>query len=317
MSLISGVFFMYESFNKLALGKISEYTLIAYQYSRASPDAKAVPNIVRISTQYRSFGLLERNATSAVWIIFGFFAYSFLATKPSRIHYAYVFTLFVLLIAQNFTSIFVFLFVSLFLQKGIIRFRTLYIAVLFLILPLLFIDLDKIKIFFLAVSFFMQSNFMTAFTIQSQTIGNSYFLLILQEFVRFGDELVNFPHQLLIGFGLGYKPTYGTSGDVGFIESIMRLGLPLWMLFTWHIYRLFKSAVVSIKSNYKLIWGNYDARLLVASAAILSSIWLMDLHYTAWIHKSVWPILFFALALARRINSHSPDLNKVSRNRLI
>ena len=309
MGLISGVFFVYESFNKLALGKITKYTQMAHEYSRASPNAKPTENPIRIHINYRSFGLLERNSTSAIWMIFGFFAYSFLATKPSKIQNVYVFTLIALLIAQNFTSIFVFLFVGLLVQKGIIKFRTMFNAVLFLTLPLIFINFDNIKFFLEAASHFTQSNLMTAFTITTEIIGTSYFSLVLWEFARYGRELVNFPHQLLIGFGLGFKPTYGTSGDVGFMESIMRLGLPLWMLFTWHIVGLLKRAVLSIKSHNYHIWKNYDVRLMVTSAAILSSIWLMDLHYTTWIHKSVFPILFFALALARRINSHTLGQN--------
>ena len=150
----------------------------------------------------------------------------------------------------------------------------------------------------------------TVFNIQSELSGNSYSSLVLSEFVRYCHEIFERPHQLLLGFGLGSNTYYGTSGDVGFIESVMRIGIPLWIFITWNIFKLSKSAVIVNKLEYKSTWSNFDAHLIMASAELLLSIWLMDLHYSVWIHKSVLPILFFAMALARRVNCQTTTISK-------
>ena len=97
MSLISGAFFVYESFNKLALGKVTEYTQMAHKYSRASPNAKSEANMARVYVQYRSFGLLERNSTSAIWMMFGFFTHFWQLSHPVYKTYTYLLYLLCLL----------------------------------------------------------------------------------------------------------------------------------------------------------------------------------------------------------------------------
>lgn len=305
MGLVSGAFFVFESFNKIALGQITEYTLRAHEYSLASTGIDLIDedaNHFRIDVAYRSMGLLERHTTSALWIVLGFFAYLFLSNERSKMEKAFTITFLTLLIVQNFTAIVVFLLVSITLHYGIIKYRSLFISVLSLTLLLFFIDLDKIIIFLEAVSYIIQSQLITIFTLQTELSGNSYSSLVLAEFIRYGHEIYERPHQLLFGFGLGANNFYTTSGDIGFIESMMRLGIPLWIFLTWKIFRLMSSVVKVIRSGCQSTWENYNPRLIVVSAAILSSIWLMDLHYSAWINKSIWPVMFFAMALARRVD---------------
>lgn len=306
MGIVSGTFFTFESFNKIALGQVSGYTILAHEYSQNSAGESPVDNSqvnFRTDVNYRSLGLLERHSTSALWMIFGFFAYSFLTTRYCTKRSAAAFTFFALLVAQNFTAIVVFLLVALTLQREVIRLRSLLTAGLYLLPLVLFLDFDMITAFSHAVSIIMQSQFSMIFTIQTEQSGTSYFSLVLSEFLRYGDELFRHPHQLVLGFGVGSSPSYNTSGDVGFIESMMRLGMPFWIFLTWNIITIFKRAALINMAKYKSKLNDYDARLILAATVILLSTWLMDLHYSAWIHKSIWPILFFAMALARRANS--------------
>jgi len=301
MGVVSGAFFLFESFNKLALGQITEYTLRAHEYTLASLGLDQGINDFRVNVNYRSMGLLERHSTSALWIALGFFAYLFLSNERSKMHNAFTFTLLALLIVQNFTAIIVFLLVSIILHHRIIKFRPLFIFVLALTLLLFLIDSDNMITFLANVSYVMQSQLATVFTVQIELSGTSYFSMVLTEFIRYGYEVYERPYQLLLGFGVGTNPFYGTSGDVGFIESMMRIGIPLWIFLTWKIFRLMRSAVSAGRSGCLYTYENYNARLIVVSAAVLSSIWLMDVHYSAWIYKSTWPIMFFAMALARRV----------------
>ena len=165
--------------------------------------------------------------------------------------------------------------------------------------PLLFVYRDKVTIFLSVASYFFTSNVSTVLGTHS---SYSYLPHVLERIFDIGLEIFERPHELFLGFGLGTNPFFGTSGDVGFAEAALRLGIPLWIYFTWKIFSLMLKAMRLIGLGGKSTWNSYNARLVITVAAILSSTWLMDLHYTAWIHKSIWPIMFFAMALARRVD---------------
>lgn len=308
MGLISGGFFIFESINKLAFGQVTQYTRWAHEYTVAQSGADPRDpdiNAFRINAGYRSYGLLERHTTSALWMIFGFFAYLFRARDQSKRHYAFSFTLLALLLVQNFTALVCFLGVSLYLYRGIVKLKSMLVSLLTLVPILFFMSLDKITVFLNALSYLMQIQFHTAFTLKTELDKDAYSSIVLNDFPRYGREILERPHQGLLGFGLGSNPFYQTSGDVGFLESMMRLGLPLWICLTWKIYRQMKSARTVGGLEHARAGDDSNTRLLMASAAILASVWSMDFHYSVWIYKTIWPIFFFAMAMARRVGNQT------------
>jgi hypothetical protein len=312
MGLISGGFFVFDSFYKLALGRVTSYALRAHAYSTAAAGTTPVgpdANTFRIDIAYRSFGFLERHATSALWMAFGFFAYSLVSIDLWKKRTALGFTVLGLLITQNFTSIVAFGAVALLLYRKSISIRSWILPVL-VVLPVVFVYRERIAVFFHILSYLFQSQVRAVFGIQAE--GSSYSLLpdALGSILSYGREIAMRPHELLLGFGMGTNPFYGTSGHFGYLEAMLRMGLPLWIFFTWSIFRLVRKAMKASKRVDAPRVDDWDSRLVLAAAAILACTWLMDLHYTAWPHKSVWPILFFSMALARRLDRpRFPSMN--------
>jgi hypothetical protein len=302
MGIISATFYVYDSINKVVYQGTTTYALMAHKYSIASagsfdewdPDQ----NNVRIDWYYRSFGLLERHSTSALWILFGFYAFVIRSTNPFFRRIAFMITLITLLITQNFTSLFVF-FATLFLFRfKVVSIKYIAIAFLPLLFVLLIMNKDTIQLVFDAMSFFLMSHIGEVFGVTNEFNDSSFFSLVLIEITRYVDLLIHNPLILLLGFGLGTSKYYGTSGDVGFIESIARLGLPLWFFLTWRIILVFRRALRRKKS--KQVVRNSNNTYLLFAATILSSIWLMDIHYSTWVSKSVFAILLFAFGIASR-----------------
>lgn len=300
-SIISTIFYVSESIYKISFGGTFDYTLQAFEYSRNSLNqTMEEANTFRIRAGYRSFGLLERHTTSALWIVFGVFTALLLAKRSfTKIFFLGVGFL-SLLIVQNFTALVVFVLVTLVSY----RLKTILMALLMTVfiggVGLLSFASDQLMDFVRMTQIIMATQFETAFSYTAEKSGNSYISLIIYETGRYWSEVVRNPFQLFFGFGVGTNLNFGTSGDVGFFESALRLGLPLWLLLTG---QLFLHAINVFRRRTLLtlqVKDNLDAKILFFSAQILISIWLMDLHYSAWINKSVWPILFFAMALAKR-----------------
>ena len=262
-------------------------------------------NLFRIYVTYRSFGLLERHSTSALWMAFGFFAYVFLTADPSKKRTAFGFTATALLIAQNFTSLVAFFFVTALLYRRSIRIKSFVLPVL-AITPVLFLLNDRVTNFLRIGSQLLYSKVLQATAFQAGEGGYSYLSEVSGQLRLFGREMFQRPQELVLGYGLGSTPL--TGGDVGFTDAMIRLGIPLWIWVTWNIVSLLRTAKKATRSGPARPWKEHQARLVIAAAAILASTWLMDLHYSAWIYKSIWPILFFAMALARRVDRQPAPL---------
>ncbi len=301
VGVTSAVFFCFDSFGKIVLGTVSTYALMAHEYVLSTQGQEIIdPNLFRIKTGYRSFGLLERHTTSALWIIFAFFALLFLSGKR-LLNYFFLFLVFgVIVFIQNFTSLFTFIVLSL------ISFRLNKIVMVFVaaicstFISSVVIGSDVFQEYISHALMILAIQVDTVLTFQTEYDANSYSSLVLSELSRYITEIYLNPHQLFVGFGVGSSESYGTSGDVGFVESIMRLGLPLWIFTTTFIgLNLIKLFLFRLKHD---LFGLKDMKLksFVVSTQIMAGVWLMDVHYSAWIHKSVWPLLFFSFAVMRQ-----------------
>ena len=301
---LSGAFYAYETILKLGLNTIMDYSVLAYEYSLNSLNqARDGSNTFRIKPSARSFGVLEKHTTSALWLVFGVYTASILSKRDFlRIFYLGL-GLSVLMVVQNFSALVVFVTVSLISYRLKTISQVFFIFLFFSYVGLVTCNYFGIHNFTHNILQIMSIQIKTIFTMQIERSGNSYISLIISELTRAWVEVNRNPLQLLFGFGVGDNAHYDTSGDVGFIESVLRLGLPLWfflsMTFLLHALKIFRHREF-LKMNAE---DKFDKKMLFFSAQLLLSIWAMDVHYSAWIHKSVWPILFFAMALARRPSS--------------
>ena len=301
VGVTSAIFFCFDSFGKIILGTVSTYALMAHEYVLSTRGQEIVdPNLFRIKTGYRSFGLLERHTTSALWIIFAFFALLFLSVKSS-LNYFFLFLAFgIILFVQNFTSLFTFTLLSLISFRLTKIVMVFFVTVCSIFVSSVFIGSEVFQAYISHALMIFAIQVDTALTFQTEYDANSYTSLVLSEVSRYITEIHLNPHQLFVGFGVGSSESYGTSGDVGFVESIMRLGLPLWIFITTFIgLNLIKLFLFRLRNDL-LRLNDMNLKSFVVSTQIMAAVWLMDVHYSAWIHKSVWPLLFFSLAVMRQ-----------------
>ena len=116
--LISGLYFVYDSYSMLVLGKVNDfsYRMIDYAIMRAPEGYQ--PNIARISASYRSHGLLENHSISAAWISISCFSTLALLPRKRIFKRSLVVTIFgvLLCLTLNFTSIISFFIVVMFIE---------------------------------------------------------------------------------------------------------------------------------------------------------------------------------------------------------
>ena len=80
--LISGLYFAYDSYSMLILGKINDFSLQIVNYIKSRASTENV-NISRGLKGYRSHGLLTSHSASAAWIAFSCFALLTLIPKKN------------------------------------------------------------------------------------------------------------------------------------------------------------------------------------------------------------------------------------------
>ena len=87
-------------------------------------------------------------------------------------------------------------------------------------------------------------------------------------------------------------------GDIGFMETLARLGIPFFIISFFGIIKLifqvYKHCLPIHQKDYF-----FHNELLVASAGFLFIILFSEVHYTVWTNKSVLPILFISLGLIK------------------
>ncbi|PIP81584.1 MAG: hypothetical protein COR54_19540 [Elusimicrobia bacterium CG22_combo_CG10-13_8_21_14_all_63_91] len=316
MGIISAVFFVVDTGYKRILNQATQYSYWAHLYSIHSEDiilGDFEANTFRIDSAYRSFGLLERHSTSALWVIMGFFSYCTLEQRLSSRRNAFSLTLLCLLFTQNFTALFTFLVISLHFNRKFFSFKSILYPLIAVMAATVIFDAEMVRSILAFIWRIIQSQISMVLTIDTVLNPNSFSSLVIHEFNRFISEAMTRPHQLLIGFGLSANPYYGTSGDVGFFESIMRIGLPLWSIFTWQVVLAFLNLRRSVNKNRNLAHRK-SIEIKQLGICIISAIWLMDLHYSCWIYKTIFPIFFFAIALARRNPDPVPRSRAISSN---
>ena len=101
------------------------------------------------------------------------------------------------------------------------------------------------------------------------------------------------------GFGsFGLKK----GGDIGFIESLAKFGLPYFVTLLYGICILSFRGLKEIRSlRIKAISNsNMNLSFLQFAVSFMVLILIMEIHYSVWYSKSILPFFFFSLALFDR-----------------
>ena len=202
--IISGVFFTYDSINKLAFGKISQYSMQAETYEQMRANILDETTSGRAQLNYRSQGLLKTHTVSSIWIIFAILAVlAFIRNRKNKLRLIAIF-LFgsMLIIGLNFTSIigFILLIFIVEFQLLSILYGKLYksvfkgvnymfiFGIIFFILSIIFINSNMRSFMIELIQFQLE-----ILTIGNETFGKSYLEVILNYFEDYKNQVLRFP----------------------------------------------------------------------------------------------------------------------------
>ena len=304
--LVAGIYFAYDSYEKLALGHTSAYANQAFQYTLARKGTDAMSeNAARISSGYRSFGLLETQSVSGAWVVLG--ALAALSLLPPKRNPFRGLTILafgaLLLLGLNFTTIVAFAVIMFLVEFGGIRLLVGKIssAVARNLAALGLIGFLSVSVALWVVRGPMSEVILSNLAGQKDLAlgtgdaGHSMSNLVRSYFATYVQHVSDYPLTLLMGDGFS---SYGMDkgGDVGFIESIARFGLPFFVALTYGLFRLARSTIRQIGVRREL----RPTRMLRFALCVTLLIVVTEIHYTVWTSKSVLPIVFFALALYDR-----------------
>lgn len=291
-------------------GAMQRYQLEAGDYSRhrVGGDEDFVKKTMRVGGP-RSAGLLESNSISAAWIALGLFAaLGLIPLRRQWLRYAILIPFMGLLIVfQYYTAIFAAMisFMLVMLDSGTDGMhrawsrRKVYgmLALLALLIWVFLMSLDERY----------QINLRHMAWIQYKLLfggGQAHYLnLVLDKLRGYGQYVSSFPWVILMGDGLGiyYPYSFSKGGDIGFAESLARLGIPLLLLVVgggvrWARDFLLRGKPIVLEDGVK-----FDG-LPSFAIGVIAFVALNDVHYSIWPAKSILPLLMIAFALcgARR-----------------
>lgn len=315
-SLVVGFYFAYDSYVKLALHQVTDYSIRAFEYSNIRADSQAGGDLndARIAIGYRSFGLLESHSVSGGWVVIGAIALLALIARSRKILRLVIVFIFavLLLLGLNFTAIVAYFFVIFLFELGgvsIFRLR-------FSISLLINIAVCAVLLFVLALIPKLIVGEVMAEFITNNLLGQkelalgsssaqdlSMIRIILNNFNGYFAHVLEMPHTLFFGDGFS---TFGMTkgGDIGFVESMAKFGMPFFIFIVIGLVRLVDKSLRKIRalkiSGSSNTVGMDRINLLQFAVSFTVMIFISELHYTIWSAKSVLPIFFFAIALFDR-----------------
>ena len=315
-ALIVGLYFVYDSFAKLVLGKLGDYQVRANEYSmvRMGVGADAI-NLARVSVGNRSMGLLESHTASGAWIGFGAFAsFVLLSASSETLRWTVGLAWLLLLVAGiNFTSILGFLItvVIVYAWRGAgmnsllkIRRSAFRRAATFSCLALA----AALAAFFYSTAFSdrisglitLQLSKIFTTNIDSANSDASWVSWTLLAVKSYAQSVARHPFVLLFGTGPVVSDIFVRGGDVGFLETMALLGIPFVGLVVLGLVKMSRAVLKQLRLEDIAQSGFAPRGLLEFSLATILYVAIFEAHYSVWAYKSVLPILFIALGLVRR-----------------
>lgn len=318
-SIIVGGYFVYDSYLKLALGQVSEYANEAFQYSvyRADRPMEEV-NPMRVLYGSRSYGLLESHSVSGAWVVLGALAALALLPPNRKVFRRAIVLVFgtMLLLGLNFANIiafsiimFLFEFNGLSLLSGKVSARSIGSLVSFALIVSLMVGGTVLMVGGDMSEFILRSLSMQIDLLLGTGDLNIGMVGIAIECIEgYLQHIFNFPLTLLLGDGFS---SYGLAkgGDIGYVESLAKFGLPFFFAVVIGLLGLIKSGLRQIKAMNDrpptAREGLDPRRILQFAICVTLLVLITEGHYTVWAAKSILPIVFFVIALYGRYLSVS------------
>ena len=308
--LISGIYFLVDSYAMLVLGQVSDfsYKMIDYTIMRAPPGYE--PNLARISANYRSHGLLESHTVSAAWISISCFSILSLLSNKGIFKRSLIITIFgaFLILTLNFTAIISFTFIIMFIEfkgyllikKAIIPKRSLKMLIVFIITfvlvgSILLENIGQMADIIKNISLVQAGMITGKLKLQA---GDTFISRFFTSFFDFPKNMLSFPPGILIGDGFSSWSKGGRGGDFGHAETLHQLGFPFYIAVIIGLFRLINSSLNRIKILNREI--DEGARYLYFATCVMIYILITSIHYVTWSVKSLLPIFFISIAIFSR-----------------
>lgn len=312
-SVIIGLFFVYDSYMKLALEVVSDYSLKAFNYYLKNSNlTMEEANINRINIGSRSYGLLETHSISGAWVAIGGFAQLSLISAERLLLRRIVCGIYflALVVCLNFTAIFSFLIITTFFEFRLFelftsRVRKVLVSIVTLLLCVVIVYNMLLAI--VGKNMAMQMEWLVNWQLRflfgvGEGANRGIFIMFGETFGRYVQHIYDYPFVLLVGDGFS---TFGfeKGGDVGFPGTFAMLGMPLVLLVSLSIITLFFKFIVILRQRND---GTLDLEKIGFSVYVVLLCALAEAHYSIWSSKAILPILFFSLAVYER--SDNPQL---------
>ena len=308
--LISGMYFVYDSYSMLVLGKVNDFSYKMIDYTLLRMPDGYDPNVARISASYRSHGLLENHAISAAWISMSCFSMLALLSQKEILKRSLIITIFgvLLVVTLNFTSLVSFIIVIIFIEfKG-------YLLMKAIIAKRSLIIIAVSTIIFVAVGFIFNENAgqmadliikiitgqidLLSGRMKLEASGDTFIGNFISSFINFPKNMLSFPPGILIGDGFSTWGVIPKGGDYGHAETLHQLGLPFYIAVIIGLFRLIKLSLNKIQIlNWKI---HEEGSYLYFAVCVILYLFITTIHYTTWSAKSVLPIFFISIAIFSR-----------------
>lgn len=311
--LVVGMYFAYDSYVKLALHQVNDYAILAEEYSATRAGGVLELSSARVSTGYRSSGLLESHSVSGAWVVLGTLAALALVPLHRPVLRRAVVLVFgtLLLLGLNFTSILAFAVIMvLFEFEGLSLLRGRLSARLLINLVTLALTVAVL----VGAAFWLAGSVMSQFIV-TQVSGQTELALgtggasktmvglLLDYAGNYLHNIRNHPASFLLGDGYS---VYGMEkgGDIGAIETLARFGLPFFVAALVGFLRLVSDAFRQVNGARRGRGGGEGplarAGMLQFAAGVALLVLITEGHYTVWTAKSVVPVVFLMLAIFER-----------------
>lgn len=311
--LISGMYFAYDSYLKLALNQVNDYATRAFQYSLDRSGAlETEANIARVSIVGRSQGLLQSQSVSGSWVALGAFAALALLPINQTAVRRLVVLVFgaILALGLNFTSILAFASIMLLFEfGGLSGLRGHFLRFALNMFPLALV-IAAVRFLTLWISGDGMSGFaadvfydQVDWALGRDAARASAIELICGAVNSYLRHIGEFPFTLLFGDGFS---SFGLmkAGDVGFVDTLAKFGLPFYLAVILGLGRLVAKGLRDLARDLGRDGldraNNEPISAIQFAICVTLLVFISDFHYSVWSAKSILPIVFFALALYDR-----------------
>ena len=315
-ALIVGLYFVYDSFSRLASLRLDGFQVLANDYSIARMGISAGQiNAFRTSVGSRAMGLLETHTASGAWIGLGAFAsFSLLSGKSKSVRWiAGLWWLILLLGGLNFTSILAFLITLFFVYgwrgDGLDYFRKVRKSSLRQITSFVILALEAAWAIALysrnfanniAKMVLLQLTKIFTIHLDWSNPDRSWIAWTIMAIKTYLKAASRRPLVLLLGAGPVASGDFVRGGDSGFLETLAFLGLPLFALMLIGFLITGRQVLGELRVEGGSRAAGKRRGLLEFGLAVALFVLIFEAHYSIWAYKSVLPILFLALGLIRR-----------------